>query len=389
MKNLAVLILCASAAVCLAGRAQAQPRSGNERPQAPILPLEIKFRHVNQYFAQAIEGDSRYSRIEVVFASDGSEIILTDRTMNRRAFYSGSPNRVDVLRAEGADAYTAVIQIDNFPTAGMYFAYRIRFQDTYGQEIDWRFFTQQIVAHADPEVMAEPNDLGFAVIYAPRRASPAAGTVVTIKGREHAALASASGGAYKGWYAEDLTIAQIVSGTELLAIQASPSNLTEGAQWNLKGPAGESTVVVKSVSEGKLEMEQTSPDGQNAQLLSYRLETNNDGYYLKSVSVLAHGNTLWLFFDPGLPLPSNQEAHASDIAFNIAENEQATIASGKLTVHKYPGVERIVWQFDTPDSARSSTFESAVNILPESAVGDGKKAICPAAGCRNVSDDPQ
>jgi hypothetical protein len=390
MKNLAALISCVvTAVVSLAGQAHAQSAAAPATPQAPILPMKIKFRHVTQYFTQGIDDDARYSKIEAVLDPDGPEVILTDKTMNRRVFYSGSTNRIEALQAHGVDAYPAEIRIDNFLTADSYSAHRIRLQDTYGQGIDWQFVSEQIVPHANPEVVSQPNDQGFLVIYAPRRASPAPGTVVTIRGKEHAAP-SAPPGAYQGWYAEDLTIAQIVSGTELLAIEASPSNLSEGAQWKLKGPGGqESQVVVKSVADGKLVMEQINQDGHDTGGLSYELQMNNDGYSLRSVSLTAHSNTFWLFFDPGLPLLSNQEADQLNIAFDIAENELAAIATGKLTVHKSPGVERVTWEFDTPESARSNSFESAVSVIPQGVIDEGEKRICATTSCSAVSDDPQ
>ena len=140
MKNLTVLISCvAGAVICFAGHAQAQSGSEHAALQAPVLPMEITFRHANQYLIQVIEDDARYSKIEAVLDSDRSEIILTDKTMNRRAFYTSSSNRIDALQARGADAYPASIRIDNALTADSHSVYRIRLQDTYGQSIDWQF----------------------------------------------------------------------------------------------------------------------------------------------------------------------------------------------------------------------------------------------------------
>jgi hypothetical protein len=391
MKNLAVLLSCVvGAVICFAGHAQAQSGAEHAALQAPILPMEIKFRHADQYLIQVIEDDTRYSKIEAVLDSDRSEIILTDKTMNRRAFYSSSSNRIDALQAHGVDAYPASIRIDNALTADSHSVYRIRFQDTYGQSIDWQFVAERVVPHANPEVISQPNDQGVLFVYAPRHASPAAGTLVSIDGKEHAVPTAAAHEVYQGWYSEDLTIAQIVSGTEFLAIVASPSNLNEGAQWKLKEPGGqEREAVVRSVSEGKLVIQQQNQEGQDAGGLSYELEINNDGYILRSVSLTAHSNTLWLFFDPGLPLPTDREADRLNIAFNIAENELAAIATGKLTVHQSRGVERVKWEFDAPESVRSNSFESAVSVIPEGAASDGKNVVCATTSCSDITDDPQ
>ena len=76
MKSLNLWIWSVATVACLAGPAHAQANSGDEGQAPPVLPMEIRLRHVDQYFAQAIEDDARYSRIEAVFASGSSEINL-------------------------------------------------------------------------------------------------------------------------------------------------------------------------------------------------------------------------------------------------------------------------------------------------------------------------
>ena len=76
MKSLNLWIWSVATVACLAGPAHAQANSGDEGQAPPVLPMEIRLRHVDQYFAQAIEDDARYSRIKAVFASGSSEINL-------------------------------------------------------------------------------------------------------------------------------------------------------------------------------------------------------------------------------------------------------------------------------------------------------------------------
>lgn len=358
MKKLGIAILCIVSLFCGAGYVDAQSQAA---PQVPILPMEIKFRHARQYFYQAIGDDSRYSQITAVADGDHSEVILLERTTNRRAFYSSSQKRIDVLQAHGVDAYRTDVRIENSSTSDGHPGYRIRFQDIRGEQIDWQFIAGEMVLHAKPEVAAQPNDDGFLCIYAPRRATAAAGTAVTIAGRKYSTVSSGTNGG-QAWYAEDLTTAQIVAGTQILTVQASPSALAEGATWKLQATGGqESQIVASKSSEGEFVMQHNLPD---AGYLRYELEQTEEGYRVQSVSLTAESNTLWLFFDPGLPLLSKHEVNRLNIAFAIAENEEAAIARGNLTVQQSGGVERLAWNFDIPESARTSGFETAVNLIP-------------------------
>ena len=362
MKKLGISILSVASLFCGAGQLHAQSQPG--ALQVPILPMEIKFRHATQYFYQEIGDGSRYSQITAVIDGDNSEVILLDKTMNRRAFYTNSQKRIDVLQAHGVDAYKTGVRIENSNTTDGHPVYRIRFQDTSGQQIDWQFVADEMVPHTKPQVVTQPNDDGLLCIYAPRRAAAAVGTAVTIAGRKYTALSSSNGSA-QAWYAEDLTTAQIVAGTQILTVQAGPSALAEGATWKLRATGGqESQIVASKSSEGGFVMQHNLPD---AGYVRYELEQTEQGYRVQSVSLTAQSNTLWLFFDPGLPLLSDQEDNHLNIAFAVAENEVTAIARENVTIHQSRGVERLTWNFEVPESARTNGFETGVNLISEAA----------------------
>jgi hypothetical protein len=52
------------------------------------------------------------------------------------------------------------------------------------------------------------------------------------------------------------------------------------------------------------------------------------------------------------------------VAFTVAENEQASVASGALEVQRTADAEHLLWRFDTPIFAKSTTFETGVNLIP-------------------------
>src|SRR5215469_809332 len=134
MKKLRISILSMVSFCCGGEHLHAQSQPAKTALQVPILPMEIKFRHATQYLYQAIPEDARYSEITALIDGDHCEVILLDKTMNRRAFYSNSQKRIDVLQAHGVDAYRTDLRIENSSTSEERPAYRIRFQDTRGEQ---------------------------------------------------------------------------------------------------------------------------------------------------------------------------------------------------------------------------------------------------------------
>ena len=106
MKNPIVSVsLLAFAIFCYASATPAKTASNVLTSEPPVLPMDIKFRYVSQYFEQSFTDDPRYARIEALVDDGRCDVILLDKTTSREAFYSTSNHEVDVLRANGTDAY--------------------------------------------------------------------------------------------------------------------------------------------------------------------------------------------------------------------------------------------------------------------------------------------
>lgn len=231
-----------------------------------------------------------------------------------------------------------------------------------------------------PEVVWQPNEHGVVWIYARRRAAPAADTAVNIGGKEHAALASIHDKDHQAMYAEDLTFAEIMSGERLWSVERSPTRLTEGAEWDLKSASGlQRKVSVKSISECGLSIEQLDQDDTETASLTFELETTKDGYSLTAVSITASLSTFWIFFGPGLPLPSHESDDERNIAFSIAENEQASISRGNVAVHRSPESESVRWNFEAPESVRANGFVTTVNVIWKGSLPGNNQASCSTA----------
>ena len=365
MKNRIVSIgLLTCVFFCRASVMRAQSQAKALTPEAPILPMEIKFRHVPQYFEQSLKDDPRCARIEALVDEGRCDIVLLDKTMNRVAFYSTLNRKVESLAAVGADAYTTPIDFASYSTDNAHPLFLIHFHDRFGQEVTWQFVPGEMVRHASPEVISRTENSGVTVLYAPNRAAGVVGTTLTIAGRKYVPEPSQSSDAPATFYAIDMTVGQILPGTDLWSVESSPADLIETAKWNLGSDRGRQRILsVKQLSETEAVIDQidlNDPDGPQVDLNVVRV---NETYELQSASFQSHGNTLWIFFGPALPLPAYQVDDTRIVTFTVAENEQATIVSGDLQVQRVADAEHLLWRFDTPNLARGASFETGVNLI--------------------------
>jgi hypothetical protein len=172
-------------------------------------------RYVPQYFVQSVEDDPRYARIEALVDGGRCEVVLLDKTTNRKIVYSTLSRKVDALKANGEDAYATRIDFEVFTLGDSIPLFRIRFHDRIGQVIEWGFVAGQMVPHASPEVISRTDDSGIAFFYAPRRAAAAVETSLTIGDREYRPEPTQSSARLGTFYATDMTIGQILPGTQL------------------------------------------------------------------------------------------------------------------------------------------------------------------------------
>ena len=356
---------------------QAQAPATASTSQTPVLPMNVQFRYLPQYLIESIENDLQYARIEALVDEGRCDVVLLDRTTGRRAFYSTSSRRVDALKANGEDAYVTLIDFESF-VIGVSNQFRIRLHDHAGQLIEWQFVTGEMVPHVSPEVISRTDNSGIAFFYAPRRAAAAVGTSLTIGDRNYVPEPPQSDHTFGTFYATEITIGQILPGTELWRVASSPVTLGQTAQWDLRGQGGRQRILaVKRLDETGASMDQTELDDPDAPEVEVELAGTGDTYSLRSLSATAHGNTLWIFFGPALPLPGHQADEETTVAFTIAENEDANIASGRLAVRRTFDTEHLEWHFDNPDVATGEEFETGVNLIPY----DSEQAKCINEDC--------
>jgi hypothetical protein len=336
-----------------------------DTPEAPLFPMSVEFRYVPQYLDESIPDDPRYARIQALLDEDGCHVILLDKTTDREAFYSTSKRRVDALAANGSDAYITPVDFTASLPKDASLSFLIHFQDRFGNEVSWKFVVGRIVPHASPEVISRTNNSGIIFLYAPRRAPSVDGTSLIIGGREYLPKSTQSADAPATFYATDMTLGQIMPGTELWAVERSPSDMTKTASWNAAGDgARRRTLAVKELSATEASIEQFDVNDPNAPHVILNLVRVNDAWELRSLSFETHFNTLRIFFGPQLPLPARQTDDRRIVTFTVSENELSSIASGKLEVRRAADAEHVFWRFDTPGFTRGITLETGVNLVP-------------------------
>lgn len=185
-------------------RAQPQPRPFVS--EAPVLPMDIKFRYSPQYFEQSSSDDPRYARIVALADHGHSDVILFDKTTNREAFYSTLDRKVQALAASGADADTRPIDFTASSTIDSYALFSIHFQDRFGQKITWQFMAGEILPHASPEVISRSDSSGITLMCALRRAPAVTGTALTIAARTYRPESTPSRDPLGVFYATDMTV---------------------------------------------------------------------------------------------------------------------------------------------------------------------------------------
>lgn len=374
MKNrIASIILLMSACLCYPSVMAAQTPSNALTSGPPVLPMDIKFRYIPQYFEQSLADDPRYARIEAIVDNGQCDVILLDKTTSREAFYSTSDREVGIQTANGADAYITRIEFTASSTIDSYPLFLIHFHDQFGQEVTWQFVVGDMASHVSPEVIPRTDSSGITLLYAPHRATGTAGTTLTIAQKTYQLQSTQFSDSLAAFYATDMTVSRILPGTDLWKVESGPVNGEQTTRWNLTGEGGrQRTLEFKQLSDTEATIEQTDVNDPTAPQVVLNLERVNDAYELRSVSLQSHENQLWIFFGPALPLPANETDNRPGVTFTVAENEQANIASGELQVQRAVDTEHVLWRFNTPNLARSTTFETGVSVISSG----GEQASC-------------
>jgi hypothetical protein len=348
----------------------------------PVVPMNVRFRFVPQYFVQRIDDDPKYSRIEALIDDELSrpwyEIILADKTTGNRIVYSNSEETVNTLRGVGKTAYLSNIQFEYLTQKDSISIYQIALRDISGQPINWKFAMRPNTLRVQTGFMVRPNNSGFVLMGLDQRAAAMPGTSLII-GNAHYSVTSmqeSNGGQFEvansgTFYGTGLTVAEIMPGAELWLVDSLPDALKVDEKWILHSSGGEKRVLtIESVLNDQVVIDQID-EGRS---LHVRLDVRrvHDDLVLCSLSVLRQSHTFRISFMPELPFPTAGLNDATKVNFAVSEDSQTDIAHGNLLARRRFIDENIKWNFDAPDWARARLMETGASVLIESEISRGK-----------------
>jgi hypothetical protein len=331
-----------------------QPRTLRAQAPAtsvpPILPMEISFRYVPQYFEQSISNDPQYSRIEARVDQDRCDVVLFDKTSLHEDLYS-------TIKRSGTIA--ARIQCAQTSSSDAHLVFQFDFKDRFGQDVNWQFFAGEVLRQpSENEVVFLGDISGATLCYAPNRAAAIAGTSLAIAGRNYRPLPAQSDTA-PAFYANDMTIAKISAGTSSWAIQRGVDDQTTAEEWDLQDDRGrQRSLSVQQVSATQIDIDQLDLNDPDAIKVTLSLESFSGAWGLRTVSCKSHGDAFWIFFGSSVPVLATKIHDEATVAFTVAENDHATIARGVIVAKRADAAEHFVWQFNAPISAAGATVET-------------------------------
>ena len=347
----------------------------------PILPMNLRFRFVPQYFVQTIREDPKYSRIEALIDKDPGkpwyEIILADKTTGNRIIFSNSEETVNTLHRVGKIANRSNIHFAVSTQPDSISTYQIGLRDTAGQQIIWKFAVSPKTTKVQAGFMIRPNMSGFVLMGLDQRAAAICGTTLIIGNARYSVSSTlestgvqevANSGTF---YGTGLTIAEIMPGSELWSIDALPDALKADEKWILHTSGGEKRVLtIESVIGDQVVIDQVDQD----RSLHVRLGVRrmHGDLLLGSLLVMRQSHSFRITFIPELPFPAAGLDDTTNIHFIVSEDSQPNIANGNLLARRRFSDEYIQWKFDAPDWARARSIETGASVLNESLINRAK-----------------
>jgi hypothetical protein len=368
--------------MCLTGAVGSQAQSDEAiLASIPVVPMNVRFRFVPQYFVQRIDDDPKYSRIEALIDNDPSrpwyEIILADKTTGDRIVYSNSEETVNTLHRVGKVANQSNIHFAVSTQPDSISTYQIGLRDTAGQQILWKFAVSPKTTKVQAGFMIRPNMSGFVLMGLDRRAAARPGTTLIIGNARYSVSSTlestgvqevANSGTF---YGTGLTIAEIMPGSELWSIDALPDALKADEKWILHTSGGEKRVLtIESVIDDQVVIDQVDQDRSLHVRLGVR-RVHGD-LLLGSLLVMRQSHSFRITFIPELPFPAAGLDDTTSIHFIVSEDSQPDIANGNLLARRRFSDEYIQWKFDAPDWAKARSIETGASVLSESLINRAK-----------------
>lgn len=248
MNRFASLVLATLAAASSAGFAQQTSIA------PPVSGLMVSYRYWPEQFVQWTGPEVPYSMVELDFDENNGkplyDFILTDRATGKRIHYANQPQLVAIAKAQDGEAYPAQFEFtrpDN-EANGATFDLRLRLND--GTPVEWRFIQGSDILQQGGGLtpLADVKVPVFA--YREESAVAGEGTAIVIGDKTSMAEMWKEISkppyfvAWHGALTHSATTAVISAGSESFKVAAAPSELKQGATWQLTQENGR-TITMK------------------------------------------------------------------------------------------------------------------------------------------------
>jgi len=121
-------------------------------------------------------------------------------------------------------------------------------------------------------------------------------------------------------------------------------------------------MTIERISGDQMEIEQVEPDNPFSAPAQLEVLRQGNGFMLRSLSFERGLHSLRISFEPALPLPAVGLEDRTDAEFVVGEDNHP-VAHGKVSVARTLDTEHVSWWFSAPSWARTSTFDSGVNLI--------------------------
>jgi hypothetical protein len=351
----------------LTGLAQANPPA----PQLPVIPLNVSYHYVPQYFIQWLDKSSEFSLIEGLVNSQASpasyEIILIDKA-GHQTHYTNREDIADALKKSGEDVYRTGIAFKEPAPGDAVKTYEFALKDKKGQPILWRFVTASPVTPRAAGLTASPQSPGLLLLYRNVGTAAGAGTAVQIGDKVNEAepwneiSSPPYFMAYRGSYTEGMHIARFDLGKRQWHVQKQPAAIQVNAEWIVANSQG-GTLSLKIASlEGDQIKLQAVREGNTVMELTGRLHENTVD--LSEISLFDQSHDFRIGFNPSLPNLCSS-APASPVAFYVDENKKHNVVQGEVQCKRTGDSAQFDWAFKNPAWVKSKTLRTAVSSLPD------------------------
>ena len=357
-----------SAPVQSAPTGQAQPPG--PPPPLPIPPAIIAYEFAPTYLLQWIYDNPNYSLIEAVIKKGSPsvyEVIITDKAMSRRVYYTNSELKAKSLATLGKTVHVVPIEYRITESLGEHATQSIVFQDDKNQTIRWNFVAASDQSDRGKGLSAAAPPLEF--LYRSLGTAAGEGSAVQIGDKVSQAKpwpeisAPPYFVAYHGVYTTESILAGLTSGSETWRLKYATPNVDVGSMWvflNEQNNARQFKVMAKSGDEFTIEEIGVKPEVSAPMTMTAKMTAG--GFAISSIGFANGKHSLRMSFKPALTVAASAPNDAGKVAFQVDVSDQAKALEGIVSAQRTGDQLELNWQLNSPNWAKGKVVKSTITF---------------------------